>query len=103
MIPCSKVIEAYPGIESLMVDPPEAREGPARVRWVMAVYDPDSEQHKQGKSTCRCRVWAVTGLDYFYEIDPEVSKNLADAVHGELKYLLENGEPEEVRKMYHCR
>jgi len=96
VIPCYKVIETYPGSESLMEDPPEARGGMVRVRWVMTIYDP--KFLGQGKSTCRCRVWGVTGLEYFYEMDPEVSKQIAADAQGELKYLLENGEPEEVRK-----
>jgi len=100
-MPCSKVIETNPGSESVMDDPPEAPGGMVRVRWVMTLYDP--EFHGQGKSVSRCRVWAVKGIEYFYAIDPEVSKQRAVGVGGELKYLLENGEPEEVRRQYRCR
>jgi hypothetical protein len=99
--PCSAVIETYPGIESLLEDPPEARDGLTRVRWVMSLYDP--KYHVQGKSTCRCRVWGVTGLDYFYEMEPGMSKKFAEDAQDELKYLLENGEPEEVGRRYRCR
>lgn len=100
VIPCSKVIETYPGIESLLEDPPEKNDDLVRVRWVMTLYDP--VYHGQGKSTCRCRVWGITGLDYFYKMEPRMSKKLADDAPDELKYLLENGEPEEVRKRYGC-
>jgi len=100
VLPCSKVKETYPGSESLLDDPPEARSGMVRVRWVMTLYDP--QFYGQGKSTCRCRVWGVTGLEYFYEMDPGISKQIADDAQDELKYLLENGEPEEVRRRYHC-
>jgi len=44
----------------------------------------------------------VTGLEYFYEMDPAVSKQIADDAQDELMYLLENGEPEEVRRKYNC-
>lgn len=98
--PCSKVIESYPGIESLLEDPPEARDDLVRVRWVMVLYDP--KFHQQGKSTCRCRVWGVTGLDHLYKMDRRMSKKLAQDAQNELKYLLENGEPEEVRRSYGC-
>jgi len=84
-----------------MEDTPGARGGMARVRWVMTLYDP--EFNGQGKSTCRCRVWEVVGLECFYEMDPEISKQLADCAQDELKYLLGNGEPEEVRREYRCR
>ena len=98
------VIETYPGIESLLEDPPvkhdEKHPDLVRVRWVMTVYDP--KYFGQGKSTCRCRVSGVTGLDYFYEMEPRMSKKLADDTQDELKYLLENGEPEEVRRKYGC-
>lgn len=96
--PCSKVIEAYPGIESLLEDPPEARDGMTRVRWVMVLYDP--KYNSQGKSTCRCRVCGVSGLEYYFEMDSRMSKKFADDAQNELKYLLENGEPEEVRRRY---
>ena len=100
VIPRSKVIETYPGIESLLEDPPEGRNVMDRVRWVMVLYDP--QHYGQGKSTCRCRVWGVTGLDYFYEMDPRMSKKFAEDAQNELKYLLENGEPKEVRRGYGC-
>jgi hypothetical protein len=98
VIPCSKVIESYPGIECLLEDPPEARDDPVRVRWVMVLFDP--QNHGQGKSICRCRVWGVVGLNYFYEMDSRTSKKFSQDAENELKDLLENGEPEEVRRMY---
>ena len=101
VIPSSKVIEAYPGIETLLEDPPEKREDRVRMRWVMTLYDP--VHHGQGRSVCRCRAWEVTGIDYFYEMEPRMSKKLADDVQGELKYVLENMEPEEVRRRYERR
>jgi len=102
VVPCSKVIETYPGIEPLLEDPPEARARSdlVRVRWVMVFYDPVSIE--QGKSTCRCRVWEVMGLEFFYEMDPGMSRKMAENAEDELKFLLENEEPEEVRRRYDC-
>lgn len=91
VIPSSTVIKAYPGIESLLEDPPEARDDVVRVRWVMVLSDP--QYNSQGKSACRCRVCGVTGLERYYEMDPRVSKKLAEDAEKELKYLLENGNP----------
>ena len=84
-----------------MEDPPAKRNDPVRVRWVMVLYDPEFQG--QGKSTCRSRVWGVTGLDSLYERDPELSRKLADDVEDELRYLLENEEPEDVRRGYGCK
>ena len=98
VIPCSTVVASYPGIETLLENTPKKHEGLVPVKWVMTLYDP--KHHAQGKSTCRCRAWAVAGIDYFYEMDPSMSKELADNVQDELQYLLENGEPEEVRKAF---
>lgn len=92
------MIEKYPGIESLLEDPPEARDDLIRIRWAMVLYDP--RYYRQGQSTCRCRVCGVTGLDYYYEMEPRTSKKLAEDAQNDLKYLLENGEPEEVRRKY---
>lgn len=100
VVPCWKVIEKYPGIESMLEDPPERRDDMDRVRWVMTLYDP--KYFGQGKSSCRCRVSWITGLDYFYQMEPKVSKKIADDAQDELKYLLENEEPEEVRTRYGC-
>ena len=84
-----------------MEDPPAKRGDPVRVRWVITLYDPELQE--QGRSTCRSRVWGVTGIDHFYEMDPGLSRELANDVEGELRYLLENEEPEDVRRMYGCR
>ena len=98
VIPCSTVIATYPGIESLLENPQKKYEGLVPMKWVMTLYDP--EHYEQGKSICRCRAWAVAGINYFYEMEPKISRKLADNVQDELKYLLENGEPEDVRKEY---
>jgi len=45
-------------------------------------------------------VWGIIGLEYFYEWDPEVPKQIADGTRDGLKYLLENGGPEEVGRKH---
>jgi hypothetical protein len=44
----------------------------------------------------------VPNLDYFYEMEPRMSKKLAEDAQDTLKDLLENGEPEEVRRRFGC-
>lgn len=66
----------------------------------MGHYEP--ERLKQGRSTCRCRAWGIPNLDYFYEMEQGMSKRLEEDASGELKHLLESGEPEEVRRRYGC-
>ena len=92
------MIASYPGIETLLEDPPDNHGGPVRVRWAMLHHDP--ERLQQGKTTCRCRVWAVPDLDYFYEMEPSMSKRLAEDTQDTLKYVLENGEPEEEEEVW---
>ena len=92
------MIASYPGIETLLKDPPEKTDDMVRVRWVMGHYEP--ERHKQGRSTCRCRSWADPNVDYFYKMEPGESKKLAEDAQNTLKDALENGEPEQVRRRF---
>jgi hypothetical protein len=55
------MIASFPGIESLLEDPPEKHDDLVRVRWIMA----------------------------FYGMEPRVSKKAED-VQDTLEYLLEN-------------
>ena len=99
--PCSKVIECYPGIESVLVDPPNSPGGLDLARWVMVSSDPNSRE--QGKTSCRSRVWQVVRINRFYELNPRDSKKMAEDAGEELRQVLENGKPEEVRAKYRLR
>jgi len=98
VMPCSKVIASYPGIEALLEDPPEKKDDMVHVRWVMGHHEP--KRHKQGRSTCRCRSWADPNADYFYGLEPSKSKQMAEDAQHTLKDALANGEPEEVRRRF---
>ena len=103
MRPCSEIVEAYPGLEPLLENPPEAREDLVRVRWAMIYWDPERVRQGYLDPACQCRVAWLTGIDHCYQLDPELSRRLADDASTELKHLLEEGEPEEVRKTYNGR
>lgn len=64
----------------------------------MLYFLDDLELPKQGKSTCRYRVWSLPNLDYFYYMEPRMSKQLAENTWDALKYVLERGGSEEVRR-----
>jgi hypothetical protein len=65
---CSEVISLpTPRVESLLEHSLEARDNPARMRWDMVSCDP--KYREQEKSTFRRRVWGITGLDYFDEME----------------------------------
>lgn len=98
VVPCSQVIASYPGIETLLEDPPEKKDDMVRVRWVMGHHEP--ERHEQGRSTCRCRSWADPNVDYFYGMELSKSKRMAEDAQHTLKDALANGEPEEVRRRF---
>ena len=85
-----------PGIETISNNPSENRDG--RVRGRYTIFLDDLELLKQGKSTCRYRVWSLPNLDYFYNMEPRMSKQLAENTWDTLKYVLERGESEEVRR-----
>ena len=102
MVLCSELAETYPALDPLLENPPEVREDLVRVRWAMICWDPERIRQGNLNPACQCRVAWITGIDHCYKLDPEVSRRLADDVPRELKSLLEEGEPDEVRRSY-CR
>jgi len=57
----------------------------------LRLYSTGKENRPAGVSSVRDH-WSRI----FYEMDPEVSKQIVNGTRDELKYMLENGEPEEV-------